>query len=111
MKALEDAGDVLSRGSSVVVFPEGVPHPSGVMSKFPSPAFRAARKGGVPVVPVTIHGSGEMFEEGSFVPVRRAKDGITVTVHPSIPLDAGDDQAIATLAFDAIKGGLPEHLR
>lgn len=109
MKALEDVGKKLAEGSSVAMFPEGSMNPSGEMKKFASPAFRAARKGGVPVLPVTVHGSGEMCE--GMIPYRYPKHAIEVTVHPPIPLEAGSDKEISEMAHQAVKSALPENLQ
>lgn len=108
MKALEACGQKLAEGSSVAMFPEGGMSETGVMKRFPSPAFKAARNGGVPVVPVTVHGSAGMCEGG--VPYRYSK-GIEVTVHPPISLEAGSDKEIANMAYEAVRSGLPEQLR
>lgn len=111
MNALKDAGDILENGSSLAMFPEGVPSKTGRMAKFASPAFRAARKAGVPIVPVTINGTGSMFDDGGAIPLKNPKDGITVIVHPSISLDAGNDKEITSLAYETVQRGLPQHLQ
>lgn len=108
MKTLGDIGSKLTEGSSVAIFPEGGMSQSGVMKRFPSIAFRPARKSGVPIVPVTIHGGGSMGE--GLVPYKYPKDGIQVTVHPPISLDSGSDKEIAQQAYEVIRSGLPAHL-
>lgn len=113
MKTLETVGNKLAEGCSVAMFPEGSMSPSGEMKQFASPAFRAARKGGVSVLPVTVHGSGAMCEGEGLIPIpsRYPKGGIQVTVHPPISLEAGSDKEIAGMAYQAVRSGLPEHLR
>lgn len=109
MKTLGDIGSKLSEGSSIAIFPEGTMSQSGVMKRFPSLAFRPARKSGVPIVPVTIHGAGSMGE--GIVPYKYPKDGIEVTVHSPISIEAGSDKDIAQKAYEAVRSGLPTHLQ
>lgn len=112
MKALKNVTSVLGDGSSVCMFPETAKHPSGKLSKFSPAAFRAASQAGVPVVPVTIIGMGEMFETSGVIPVRRPTNNVRIVVHAPISHEKdGSDAALARTAFDAVNSGLPVELQ
>lgn len=108
MKALAAAGEALQT-SSLVVFPEGVPNAGGVLKKFPTAVFRAAKAAGVLVCPVTIHGTGSMSEGKAGIPARRPTEPITLTVHEALEVSL-DLKEIAQLAFVAVQSALPKRL-
>jgi 1-acyl-sn-glycerol-3-phosphate acyltransferase len=111
MNALKDATSVLESGGSMCIFPEGAPSETGRMSPFSSAAFRAAKKAGVPVVPITIDGTRQMFTSNATVPSRSPTEPIRITIHAPIAMDAGDEKKIAELAFQAVNSGLPPGIR
>lgn len=75
--------DLLSRGVSVAVAPEGTRSLTPMPGPFKKGAFLAARKAGVPLVPVVIRNSGRLMPRGS----RAVRAGrIDVVVCP--PVDA-----------------------
>jgi 1-acyl-sn-glycerol-3-phosphate acyltransferase len=57
LKSLFAATEVLKSGRSVHIFPEGTRSATGELLPFKRGAFRVARAGGAPVLPVTIIGS------------------------------------------------------
>lgn len=91
---------------SVAVFPEGTPSETGVVGKFASPVFKAARKAGAKVVPVTVHGG---MNVGRVVPERWGK--YEVSVHPPIDLSEMSDKEAAEEARRLVSTALPEELR
>jgi 1-acyl-sn-glycerol-3-phosphate acyltransferase len=112
VKSLQDATAVLSDGGSMVMFPEGRVSKDGTVGKFSAAAFRAAKKAGAVCVPVTVSGTGQMFETGDggergAIPTARPTGGIKVTVHASIPPGAGTDAEIAELAERAVRSAIP----
>lgn len=109
MKALKDATGVLQDGASLCMFPEGAPSKDGRIGKFSPAPFRAAKKAGVPVVPVTIKGTGEMFVgegKAGVVPSRRPSGPIEVILHSPIGPSEGSDKELAEMACEAVRSAL-----
>jgi 1-acyl-sn-glycerol-3-phosphate acyltransferase len=59
-KSLEAAAAMIRNGKSVVVFPEGTRTTDGSLLPFKRGGFLLAEKAGVPIVPITINGSGKL---------------------------------------------------
>ena len=59
-KSLEAAAAIIRSGKSVVIFPEGTRTTDGALLPFKRGGFLLAEKAGVPIVPVTINGSGRL---------------------------------------------------
>lgn len=57
-KSIETAAAMIKKGKSVVIFPEGTRTTDGNLLPFKRGGFLLAAKAGVPIVPVTINGSG-----------------------------------------------------
>ena len=57
LNSLFEATEVLKKGHSLHIFPEGTRSATGELLPFKRGAFRVAMKGGAPVLPVTIIGS------------------------------------------------------
>jgi putative phosphoserine phosphatase / 1-acylglycerol-3-phosphate O-acyltransferase len=73
--------DLLSRGVSVAVAPEGTRSRTPMPGPFRKGAFLAARRAGVPVVPVVIRNTGRLMPRGSRL-VRAGQ--VDVIVHPPV---------------------------
>jgi 1-acyl-sn-glycerol-3-phosphate acyltransferase len=63
-EALARAKVYLSRGMSVMVFPEGTRSARGALLPFKSGAFRLAIDAGVPVLPIVVHGTAAGMPKG-----------------------------------------------
>ncbi len=81
---LRDAGQRVSHGVSLVVFPQG--SVLGIEIAFTRGAFWLARRLDVPVLPVVITGTHRVWEF-PFSPVLRRKQRVTLEVLPSLPPD------------------------
>lgn len=103
--------DTLGSGNNLVLFPEGTRSRDGRLLKFQSGAFRAATETGLPVVPITILGTYEVYPSGSFVPICSPKQRMELQIHPSIDPKGKSDKDISRLAFAAINSALPPHRR
>lgn len=60
VKSMIAAAERIHQGSSVVIFPEGTRSEDGSLIPFKKGGFLLAEKAGVPIIPVTISGSGEI---------------------------------------------------
>lgn len=78
---LEAVRNKFSAGSSVVIFPEGTRSPDGNLLPFKKGGFFMSILHGVPILPVTIHGSREVLAKGSFMPM---PGRIDVIIHPPV---------------------------
>jgi 1-acyl-sn-glycerol-3-phosphate acyltransferase len=67
LRAIEDGVELLRRGFSLVVFPEGTRSRGRPMGAFKRGSLRLAAKPGVAVVPVTHKGSFKIFEESGVI--------------------------------------------
>ena len=80
-RALEAMKDRLSRGSSVIVFPEGTRSPDGSIAPFREGAFRLAIELGVDIVPLAVAGTENTLPKHSLV---FKPTSASVTVLPAI---------------------------
>ena len=66
LKVFAEGEDLLKRGFSLVIFPEGTRAKGQGMKPFAKGSLRMAFKAGVPIVPVAIKGSWECFESSGY---------------------------------------------
>lgn len=95
-KNLPRLADLVSRGYSVVVFPEGTRETGHEIMRFHKGAFFLAKTLKVDILPVMLHGLSDVLPKRDFM-LRRGK--ITVEVHKRMTFDemAGyDDRALRT---------------
>lgn len=90
IKALNQAGEQLPLGRSVVIFPEGKRSKSEEVDDFGSGAFKVAFKHKVPVIPVAIDGTHRIFEANSGKWIRPGH--VILTVLPAIETADMDKQ-------------------
>ena len=107
----DEARKVLRDGMSLVVFPEGARSFTGHMGKFRRGAFMLADELQLPVCPLTINGSFDVFSR-NHKSVHRGT--VTLTIHK--PITAEERQGKQTKVvmqevFDIINGGLEEKYR
>lgn len=79
--------DVLRRGASLLVYPEGTTGRHGGLLPFRLGAFRAAVEAGRPIVPIALGGTGTILERDRWV-LRRGR--IDVMIHAPIAPASGD---------------------
>jgi 1-acyl-sn-glycerol-3-phosphate acyltransferase len=89
-RALEAMRDRLSRGSSVIVFPEGTRSPDGSIAPFREGAFRLAIELGVDVVPLAVAGTENTLPKHSLV-FRPTSASVTVLPAVSVTGMTADD--------------------
>ena len=81
LKSMENAARIIREGKSVVMFPEGTRSQDHRLLPFKRGGFLLALRAGVPVVPVTINGSGKVNPAGRY---RIYPGNITITLHPPL---------------------------
>lgn len=80
LRSIEEGVDLLGKGFSLVIFPEGTRSHGPVMGEFKRGSLRLATKAGVPVVPVTLSNTFAAFEaQGHIKPAT-----VVFTFHPAI---------------------------
>jgi 1-acyl-sn-glycerol-3-phosphate acyltransferase len=67
LAVIKQAQELLEKGRSVVVFPEGTRSQGPEMNEFKPGALRCAVKAGVPIVPFVIDGSYKVFEQQRYL--------------------------------------------
>jgi 1-acyl-sn-glycerol-3-phosphate acyltransferase len=83
LKMMRDCRAHLSRGSSLMIFPEGTRSLDGKLRPFKEGAFRLALQEGVPILPIVLEGTGESLPKQGFI--LRKKTRIRLRVLPPIP--------------------------
>ena len=87
MESLKSAQELLGKGYSVTIFPEGTRNSGGELGEFKAGAIRVATRAHVPVVPVCIDGSYKLMKKGSlWIHPAKVKDP-----HPASHLHRGDE--------------------
>eukprot|EP00793_Prasinoderma_coloniale_P004742 PRCOL_00000503-RA len=89
---------MLREGASVLLFPEGTRTKDGKMHGFKKGAFSLAAKAKVPIVPITLVGTGDLMPNGNAGQLRSGN--IRIVVHPQLTgKDAGElsDKARAAI--------------
>lgn len=100
---------VLRKGLHMVIYPEGTRSSDGRLLAFKKGPFHLAMDSGVPVVPVTMLGTYEMWPRTRFA-LRRGT--ATVVFHaPLNPQEFTDREALANAVRDVIASALPPERR
>ena len=86
-KNLEHMKDLVARGYSIVIFPEGTRSPDCRIQRFHRGAFLSARELGLPVLPLYIHGFGYALPKHDFL-LRKA--GLYMEVGERFDVPEGD---------------------
>lgn len=72
IKSLNHAAEIIRDGASVMIFPEGTRSPDGRIRPFKKGGFVLSIDAGVPIVPIVLHGTGDILPKDRlcFVPGR-----------------------------------------
>jgi 1-acyl-sn-glycerol-3-phosphate acyltransferase len=66
-RSIDEAGQRIRSGESVLIFPEGTRTRDGTLGPFKKGGFHLAVKAGVPIVPVALKGTRELMPAGSLL--------------------------------------------
>lgn len=109
MESAETAARTLGSGVHILNFVEGTRSRDGRLQPFKKGPFYIAMQTGVPVVPVSVHGTESMMRKGSM----RVFPG-TAHVHfhtPLLPGDFASREDLMAAVRASIASGLPEWMR
>ncbi|WP_251514975.1 lysophospholipid acyltransferase family protein [Robertmurraya korlensis] len=82
VQSIREAVKLLNEGHSIAIFPEGTRSKGGPVGEFKSGGFRLAKDAKVPIVPISISGTSDVFEKNGRL-VKPAS--IQVRILPSVP--------------------------
>ena len=110
-KAVQQSRETLQGGMSMVIFPEGTRTRTGKMAPFKRGSFMLANEIGLPIVPLTINGSFDVFSRNA---KSISRGTVTLTIHKPITAEerqGKQTKVIMQEVFDVINGGLEEKYR
>ena len=103
LECLKACGKLLKNGASVLFFPEGTRSKDGKMHAFKKGAFSVAAKAKVPVVPITLLGTGDLMPNAKEYLLYPGK--VEVIIHPQVAPSTAD--TMMAEAYKAISSSLP----
>lgn len=87
----------IALGDSLIIYPEGTRSRSGDLQPFKKGAFTMAAAAGMPIIPVTIHGTWEMWQPGK----KTIRPGVVrVVIDPPIETVGLDRDGVERLRAD-----------
>ena len=109
-QSLRQAGDVIGRGKTVLIFPEGTRTTSGEVQEFKPLVGHLALTHGVDILPVYLGGTYEAMPKGAPVPIKReivARIGLPLAIADLRRLTAGKNASeaareVARMAREAV---------
>ncbi len=109
IESVHEGVKVLRTGLHMMIYPEGTRSPDGKLLPFKKGPFHLAMESGVPIIPMTILGTYELWPKHRFA----IKPGTaTVVYHPAIdPKEFADRDALMSAVRKSIASSLPEDRR
>lgn len=98
LQTLKRCTELVRKGGSVFFFPEGTRSRDGKLGAFKKGAFSIAAKVGVPVVPITLIGTGKIMPPGMEGILNTGS--VKVVIHP--PIEGNNADALCTEARNVI---------
>jgi len=106
---------MLKANTPIFIFPEATRSKTGRLLKFRAMGpFKMAKRVGVPIVPITIRGTGRIMPSGKEYMVYSSGAGVQVIVHPPISAEdakAMDDENLVARTKAQIASALPPEYR
>ncbi|MBP2241252.1 1-acyl-sn-glycerol-3-phosphate acyltransferase [Cytobacillus eiseniae] len=85
VKSIREGVEKLKNGHSIVIFPEGTRSKGGPIGEFKTGGLRLAKDAGVPIVPIGIKGTSDIFEKnGRLVRPANVQINICQPIDPSV---------------------------
>lgn len=106
LDCLKRCMDLIKKGASVFFFPEGTRNRDGKLGVFKKGAFSVAAKTKVPVVPITLIGTGKIMPAGMEGILNFGS--VKVIIHK--PIEGSDPQVLCNESRNIIADGLQRHL-
>ncbi|MGA9207196.1 MAG: lysophospholipid acyltransferase family protein [Terriglobales bacterium] len=104
--SLRLAAEVLRSGVNMTVWPEGTRSPDGRLLPFKKGPFHLATESGVPIAPITLVGTHEIWPKGEFA---IHPGTATLIFHePLNPAAYPSQEDLIKAVRDRMRGGLPE---
>lgn len=97
----------LKKGVPIMAFPEGQRSKDGHLMDFKGGLFLAAKKTGVPIVPITIHHTHSVMPSNSLFPVQSGAGKLHVHVHEDIETEDKTEEELVALVRNAFLQTLP----
>ncbi|XP_022731088.1 1-acyl-sn-glycerol-3-phosphate acyltransferase 1, chloroplastic-like [Durio zibethinus] len=98
LECLKRCMDLIRNGGSVLFFPEGTRSKDGKLSDFKKGAFSVAAKTGVPVIPMTLIGTGKIMPAGMEGVINSGS--VKVVIHK--PIEGSDPEILRQVARNTI---------
>jgi 1-acyl-sn-glycerol-3-phosphate acyltransferase len=108
LKAIEDAGQKIREGGTVLIFPEGTRSKDGNLLPFLKGGFFLAARAQVPVVPIAIIGTSSLNPTGSILIPPKSKGNVIIRIGKPV-ITEGKGTAVKTALLDNIRREI-EHL-
>jgi 1-acyl-sn-glycerol-3-phosphate acyltransferase len=106
LKSLKKAENAVKKGYSVIIFPEGTRTRDGNLQEFKKGTLYIAKKGKLPITPLTILGTFDIMKKGS-IKIRPSR--IKVIIDPSIPyedIEGKSEQEVLARLYNTIESNL-----
>jgi len=81
LEQVREVEELLRKGESIFIFPEGTFTPEEGVRPFQLGAFKASVATGTPILPISLAGTRKVLPDGTYLPRPRS---VTITVHPPI---------------------------
>jgi 1-acyl-sn-glycerol-3-phosphate acyltransferase len=97
LKAIEEAGQKMREGMTVLIFPEGTRSKDGRLQPFLKGGFSLAARAQVPVVPVALVGTAALHPSGSILLPPKRKGHVVVRLGQAVATEGKSTAAKAEL--------------
>jgi 1-acyl-sn-glycerol-3-phosphate acyltransferase len=95
VRSIREGVRLLKEGHSILIFPEGTRSKGKSIGEFKSGSLKLAKEAGVPIVPISIEGTADVFEKNGRL-IKPAN--ITLSICPSIPFEKYQDKDLKMVA-------------